>query len=617
LCLSPALYCNVSDAWTLPNKWHRIIISAAGIYVELIIASLATFVWWNSEAHPYVNNLALSLMVVCSVSTVIFNANPLMRYDGYYVLADWLEIPNLRERSNRFLKNLALTVCLGVEVPPEGYMALWRRILFVTYAIGSYIYRWVVTFAVLWFLWSFLKPYKLEVISQMLALGSLASMVGWPLYQLGKNLHRRGRLPDMKRGRVLVTGIIVGALVVFICFVPVPVSRVRGVGLVQPVPEATAKVFVRHTAVLESLYVRPGDIVQAGETLAVFRDRDLEAELESERTKKDLAIQQLQMLEQQKRIAKEHGAQSKLAIRISQAESQRLEAAARVEALEKTRSEELVLHAPRSGVIGLAPRVDAVGKLFEKNPTQPFCTINESRRLRVCLPLVTPEMNHLRESLERPSDAAMRTRQLLRHRVQLTYNQVPLNDVLADLGKRVGGLRFILDGVGNAGQRPVTYQGEKQELRLALELILEPLGLVYRVTSAPGEEQDGIIAIRPLGAPENQQALAPLDVILRIQGRDSHTWKGRITQLPESEARVVPLALSNKAGGPVAVKKAASDDMLIPTTQHYLVYIEILDVDDDTILPGSRAQVKIYCRNETCLHWAWRTINNTFDLGLL
>jgi putative peptide zinc metalloprotease protein len=57
LCLSPALYCNVSDAWTLPNKWHRIIISAAGIYVELVIASIATFVWWNSAAYPFINNL--------------------------------------------------------------------------------------------------------------------------------------------------------------------------------------------------------------------------------------------------------------------------------------------------------------------------------------------------------------------------------------------------------------------------------------------------------------------------------------------------------------------------------------------------------------------------------
>src|SRR6266487_4646078 len=86
MCLSPALYCNVTDAWTLADKWKRIIISFAGIYVELIIAAAATFVWWSTDNGTFTNNLSLSLIIVCSVSTVLFNANPLMRYDGYYIL---------------------------------------------------------------------------------------------------------------------------------------------------------------------------------------------------------------------------------------------------------------------------------------------------------------------------------------------------------------------------------------------------------------------------------------------------------------------------------------------------------------------------------------------------
>src|SRR5947209_6900478 len=187
LCLSPAMYCNVSDAWTLPNKWKRIIISGAGIYVELMIAAIATFVWWNSPSQPFVNYLSLSLMIVCSVSTVVFNGNPLMRYDGYYVLADWLEIPNLRDRSNRYLQRLVQEYCLGVETQPEPYMELRRRILFLVYAVVSYIYRWVITFVILKFMATFLKPYKLEIISSMLALAALASMIGWPLFRLIKN----------------------------------------------------------------------------------------------------------------------------------------------------------------------------------------------------------------------------------------------------------------------------------------------------------------------------------------------------------------------------------------------------------------------------------------------
>src|SRR5207237_5512542 len=118
LVFSPCLYCNVSDSWTLPSKWRRIIISFAGIYVELVIAALATWIWWNAPDGSVTANVSLCVMVLCSVSTFVFNANPLMRFDGYYIMADWLEIPNLRDRSNRLLKNLTCEHALGMEVQP-------------------------------------------------------------------------------------------------------------------------------------------------------------------------------------------------------------------------------------------------------------------------------------------------------------------------------------------------------------------------------------------------------------------------------------------------------------------------------------------------------------------
>ena len=134
LCLSPAMYCNVSDAWTLPNKWHRIIISFAGIYVELMIAALATFVWWNTPSQPFVNNMSLSLMVVCSVSTVVFNGNPLMRLrrllrPGRLAGNPQPARPGQPLSANRFPWNY----CLGIEMQPEPYMALWPR-LFVIFS---------------------------------------------------------------------------------------------------------------------------------------------------------------------------------------------------------------------------------------------------------------------------------------------------------------------------------------------------------------------------------------------------------------------------------------------------------------------------------------------------
>src|SRR5439155_16519386 len=137
--------------------------------------------------------------------------------DGYYVLADWLEIPNLRDRSNRYLQRLVMEHCLGIEVQPEPYMALWRRSLFLTYAVVSYVYRWVVTFVILRFMATFLKPYKLEVVSELLAVGALASMIAWPMYRLIKNVRKRGRLPDMKPVRVSISASVV-AIVLLVVF---------------------------------------------------------------------------------------------------------------------------------------------------------------------------------------------------------------------------------------------------------------------------------------------------------------------------------------------------------------------------------------------------------------
>jgi putative peptide zinc metalloprotease protein len=398
LCFSPCLYANVSDAWTLPNKWHRIIISAAGIYVELIIAAIATFIWWNTPGQPFINNLALSLMIVCSVSTVVFNANPLMRYDGYYVLADWLEIPNLRDRSNRYLKNVVLEHCLGVEVQPEPYMALWRRILFVVYAIVSWIYRWVVTFSILVFMATFLKPYKLQVISQMLAIAAAGSLFGWPLYHLGKSLHRRGRLPDMKRGKVTVSAAIVCAVVLFFLFFPLPVSRVNPGGYILPTtnaviqvqPNALARVYlhVPYPCILEQMYVHDGEFVEEDHELAVYSSRELDVQLIGAEAEYIRRVEQLKALDRQYASTSDRDKRKEIERKINETTGERNLYAGQMEVFTKMKSW-LVLKAPRAGVVMSPPKIDEVGKLWEKDKDQavPFCSIGDPTQLRVLLPV--------------------------------------------------------------------------------------------------------------------------------------------------------------------------------------------------------------------------------------
>ncbi len=347
---------------------------------------------------------ALCLMVVCSVSTLVFNANPLMRYDGYYVLADWLEIPNLREKSNRFLKNLVLDQCLGVEVPPEEYMETWRKLLFVVYAIVSYVYRWVVTFSILFLFYSFLRPYKLEVVGYLLTLAAIGSMTVWPLYRLFKSIHRRGRLPDMKRNRVIITSSVVAAVIGFLFLVPMPISRINGKALVQAHPDASAWVALKRSAILEQLKVQPGDQVKQGTVLAIFRDPDIEDKLITSREEYKNSQNKLVFLQNQKKQTTDVKDLRNIDEDYVQTIGKRDTAKATLESLQRIKDEELVLLSPQDGVIGLGPVITDIGKQFEgtreQAQAQPVFTIHGSGRLRAWMPLETSNYNRLRENLD-------------------------------------------------------------------------------------------------------------------------------------------------------------------------------------------------------------------------
>lgn len=98
LFFSPCLYCDVSDAWRLEKKWHRMAISLAGVYVELFLSALG-FWCWRFSGPGLLHQISLQVFLAGSIATLLFNANPLLKFDAYYVLSDWMEIPNLYQRS--------------------------------------------------------------------------------------------------------------------------------------------------------------------------------------------------------------------------------------------------------------------------------------------------------------------------------------------------------------------------------------------------------------------------------------------------------------------------------------------------------------------------------------
>ncbi len=294
LVLTPCLYCNVSDSWMLPNKWHRAAIGAAGMYVEVVLATIATFIWWFSEPG-LLNHLCLSTMFVCSVSTIIFNGNPLLKYDGYYILSDITEIPNLRQKATSLLSRTLGEVCLGLEQPDDPFMPEGRGKFFLPiYAVAAAVYRWVVVLSILLFLNKVFEPYRLQIIGQMIAAMALVSLVVAPLWKLGKFFYVPGRLAKVKKPRFYATLGVLAAIVAFVVWVPLPYSVLCSF---EVQPRKASPVYVDVDGILEEVYVEPGDQVSPGTELALLSNPDVEfglAELVRERNRYHVELETLE-----------------------------------------------------------------------------------------------------------------------------------------------------------------------------------------------------------------------------------------------------------------------------------------------------------------------------------
>jgi putative peptide zinc metalloprotease protein len=275
LVLTPCLFCNVSDSWMLPSKWQRAAIGAAGMYVELVLASLATFVWWNSEVGT-MNHLALRVMFICSVSTVLFNGNPLLRFDGYYIMSDIVEIPNLRQKATSIMNRILAKWCLGMELPEEPFLPQRNHFFFALYTIAAVAYRWIILFSILLFLYKVFEPYGLQVIGQMIALTSIGSLVVVPLWKMGKFLYTPGRLEQVKMPHLYATIAVVVTIITAIVMIPLPYHVTCSVEIR---PCDAAPVYVEMPGRLEEVYIKQGDQVTEKTLLAKFRNLDLEMAL--------------------------------------------------------------------------------------------------------------------------------------------------------------------------------------------------------------------------------------------------------------------------------------------------------------------------------------------------
>ena len=289
LVFTPCLYCDITDSWTLPDKRQRMTITAAGIYVELVLASIATLLWW-ATTDSLLNALCLNVMFLCSVNTLFLNGNPLLRYDGYYLLSDWLEIPNLWQRSREVLSDLAGRVLFGS--PRESALAEERPLLLACYGTLSVAYRWVVIVLILTFLYRVLRPLELELLAHSIAAMTIVGMFVRPATSLMRatKTPRKGR---SGRGRRRVVLAMIAVLAGAACFVPLP-CRVRAPILLEA--EQAERVYATVPGRVLST-CRVGERVDEGDTLAILENDTLALEIAQLSAEEELQEVQVAALE--------------------------------------------------------------------------------------------------------------------------------------------------------------------------------------------------------------------------------------------------------------------------------------------------------------------------------
>ena len=273
LVFSPCLYCDVSDAATFADRRRRLAVGMAGMYVELVLSAIAAIVWWHTEPGM-LRNLCLAIFLVTNVSTIAFNLNPLLRLDGYYLLSDWLETPNLRAQASRTLNALLARWVFGIRPTNQPASAvndtpLARRWL-VAYAVASGLYRWMFLALVTFSIYAMLKPYGLGVVG--LLLGGAAVVVA--LVTGCRQLYRflRAHSEQLSRSnwtRRAAIAVAIGGLCFFL--VPLPLSIEAPLELQ---PSGIEHLYVSTPGRLAKLHIKPGQQVVEGQLLAELHNRE-------------------------------------------------------------------------------------------------------------------------------------------------------------------------------------------------------------------------------------------------------------------------------------------------------------------------------------------------------
>lgn len=267
LFFTPLPYVDASSSWALGNKWHRIIVGAGGMLVELAVASIAAILWTQTADGSAINVISYNIMLIAGVSSLAFNGNPFLRYDAYYILLDLLEIPNLESRSKLYVQYLVKRYAWGLENAADPSHNPGEKGWLVFYAIASTVCRMFILAAI-----------ALMLMKMFVSIGSVlvtVLFVRWavlPLGRLVRFLATSGELARHRR-RATATSALTAVIVLIAAGLVKMPDRCRIEGVVEPYDYAV--IHMKTTGFVDTVLDSGARIGPEGAALVTARSPEL------------------------------------------------------------------------------------------------------------------------------------------------------------------------------------------------------------------------------------------------------------------------------------------------------------------------------------------------------
>lgn len=271
MIFTPTPYVDATSSWAFRERWKRILVGAAGMIVEVFVAAIAMFIWAKTPQQTILHNLCYNMIFIASVSTVLFNLIPLLRFDGYYMLSDWLDIPNLAQRSLQQLRFLIEKFAFGLKKVTAPAFSKREAWWLASFGVSSLVYRVFVFGGILLFVAD-----RLLLIGILMAAVCAISWIAVPIVKLVKYLASDPKLDRFRPRAVGVVAGIVLVLIVLLGVIPFP-YHFRAPGVIEA--RSWMQVATDAPAYLDRVIAPPGASVEAGQPLLAFRSPELELEL--------------------------------------------------------------------------------------------------------------------------------------------------------------------------------------------------------------------------------------------------------------------------------------------------------------------------------------------------